>query len=286
MIFIKFDEDAFPDVVKNEAADLTEKLSKITDPAERSKFIEANGDFWRKRVRPVLMKMSSNKCWYSEARDIASVWHVDHFRPKGDVRNDDGSKRPGYWWLAFSLTNFRLAGQVMNTVRRDEEDGPLLGKWDKFPLFEGSYVANDASSDEQLEMTLLLDPCRDADWALITFDETGRPVPNCDEIELGYKRATKSIELLHLDFEPLNEERRRVWDHCQYLISSASKILLLPPEQAVFRKTELDQIYAGLRKAIADDAELSSVSRACLLHSRFKWAQRFASSSSPAKKAA
>ncbi|MFN3717375.1 MAG: hypothetical protein ACK4UW_00575 [Rhizobium rhizophilum] len=276
MIFIKFDENAFPEEVRNEARRLTEELSKIKDPAARSKFISSHGDFWRKQVRPVLMRLSSGKCWYSEARDVANVWHVDHFRPKGDVQNPDGSKRPGYWWLAFKLSNYRLAGEVMNTVRRDEEDGPLLGKWDKFPLCEGSYEALSADDDENLETSLLLDPCRDSDWSLITFDEYGRPVSNCDEGEFGHTRAIVSIELLHLDFEPLNEERRRVWQACEEKIKKASEIQLLPAKQYAYRKAELDLIHDNLREMISEEAELSSVARACLLHSPFKWANRFA----------
>lgn len=283
MIFIKFDENAFPEEVRNEAKRLTSELAKIADPAARSRFITNHSDFWRKQVRPVLMSLSSGKCWYSEARDVASVWHVDHFRPKGEVQNPDGSKRPGYWWLAFKLSNYRLSGQVMNTVRRDDEDGPLLGKWDKFPLGEGSYEAENADDDENIETSLLLDPCRDSDWSLITFDENGRPVSNCDEQEFGHTRALISIELLHLDFEPLNEERRRVWRLCEEKINAASEIQLLPPKQYAYRKAELDVIHDDIRKMISDEAELSSVARACLLHSPFKWANRFATASGTPK---
>ena len=95
MIFIHFDEAAFPQEVRDEAQRLTNELVRLDDPAARSAFIERHSDFWRQRVRPVLMGMSHGKCWYSEARDVVSVWHVDHFRPKGEVRNEDGKSRPG-----------------------------------------------------------------------------------------------------------------------------------------------------------------------------------------------
>lgn len=278
MIFIELDDEKFPSHVREEAKRLTDELVKLSnDPEARSRFIEAHADFWRQHVRPVLMQMSHGKCWYSEARDIVSVWHVDHFRPKGEVRNDDGSTRPGYWWLAFKLGNYRLAGPVMNSPRRDQAEGELLGKWDRFPLAEGSFVALNRDSDEKLETPMLLDPCRKGDWTLITFDEAGKPVPNCDEEEFGFARATMSIRLLHLDFEPLNEERRRVWNKCDAKVRAASAIMRLPPAQYAYAKAELDRIIGDIHEMIADDAELSGVARACLQHSPFKWARKLAS---------
>jgi hypothetical protein len=283
MIFIRFDENAFPDDLREEARRLTKTLENLATPEARARFIESHSDFWSRKVRPTLMRMSYGKCWYSEARDIASVWHVDHFRPKGEVRNDDGTKRCGYWWLAFKLSNYRLSGQVMNTPRRDNKDGPLLGKWDRFPLCDGSYVAAGPGADETLEASVLLDPCRDSDWALITFDELGRPVPNCERSEFDHTRALVSIELLHLDFDPLNEERRRIWNECERKINDASVIMSLPAPERAYRHSELDRIFGEIRSMIADDAELSSVARACLLHSPFRWAWRFASTSAPGR---
>lgn len=277
MIFVEFTEGAFSQEVREEAQRLTDALVSIEDPADRARFIEAHSDFWRQHVRPVLMQMSHGKCWYSEARDIVSVWHVDHFRPKGDVRTDGGETRPGYWWLAFKLENYRLAGPVMNSPRRDHLDGELLGKWDRFPLAEGSFVARRKEHDETLETPILLDPCRKGDWALITFDESGKPIPNCDEDEFGFTRAKVSIQLLHLDFDPLNEERRRVWNSCEEKIRSASAIMRLEAGEYVYRNAELERIISEIHRMITVDAELSAVARACLLHSPFKWAKRLAS---------
>ena len=262
MIFVRFDESALPLEVRQEAQKLTDALIKLAgDPVARSKFIEVNAAFWRLRIRPLLMAMSHGKCWYSEARDIVSVWHVDHFRPKGDVREEDGTTRPGYWWLAFSLRNYRLAGPVMNSPRRQHATGNLLGKWDHFPLATGSYVAVDQDSDESLETPLLLDPCRKGDWALITFDEAGKPIPNCEEDEFGFVRADTSIRLLHLDFEPLNEERRRIWNECDEKIRAAAAVMRLPQTQLVYRNAELERIFGEIHQMIADDAELSGVAR-------------------------
>ena len=167
----------------------------------------------------------------------------------------------------------------MNTIRRGDADGPLLGKWDRFPLAEGSFVAVHRDSDESLETHILLDPCRTGDWALITFDEAGKPVPNCDEEEFGYLRATISIRLLHLDFDPLNEERRRVWNKCEEKVRAASEIMLLTPRELVFRKAEYNRIIEDIRDMISDDAELSAVARACLQHSPLKWARTLATMS-------
>jgi hypothetical protein len=97
---------------------------------------------------------------------------------------------------------------------------------------------------------------------------------------------TISIRLLHLDFEPLNEERRRVWNRCDEKIWAASSIMRLPPAQLAYKNAELERIFDEIHEMIADEAELSAVARACLQHSPFKWARRLASMSIVKKAAA
>ena len=47
------------------------------------------------------------KMLVTEGRDICSHKDVEHFRPKKEAKNKDGTVRDGYWWLAFEYSNFR-----------------------------------------------------------------------------------------------------------------------------------------------------------------------------------
>jgi hypothetical protein len=81
----------------------------IDDPEERKESIEAHAQIWRD-LAEWLKGQSYGKCWYSEARETFSYWHVDHFRPKKKVKDLNGNEAQGYWWLAFDWHNYRLAG--------------------------------------------------------------------------------------------------------------------------------------------------------------------------------
>ena len=85
--------------------------------------------------------MSCLKCWYSEAPDAVSDWHVDHFRPKKRTLDEDKTEHEGYHWLAFDWRNYRIAGSYTNSPHRDGQ-GVTRGKWDYFPLANGSVRAN------------------------------------------------------------------------------------------------------------------------------------------------
>ncbi|TDH63309.1 hypothetical protein E2C06_08040 [Dankookia rubra] len=277
MIFIRFDEAIFPAEVRREAERLTTRLVSLTTDRERRAFITRHSAFWREMVKPHLELLSHNKCWYSEAKDKVSFWHVDHFRPKGRVANEHEDPRSGYWWLAFNLSNYRLAGAVMNTPSRDEIDGPLLGKWDKFPLAKGSFIATLPTEDIRLETCLLLDPCNDLDPALITFDEAGKPVPACPAGTVDFDRVELSIDVLHLDFEPLNEVRREIWNKCDELAREAAHISAMPIEQRVYAQAKLLDLMRQIREMVLPTAELSSVAKAYLLKCKLPWLQRLAS---------
>ena len=102
------------------ANEITEKLKQAPDEEARKKIIEDNDGFWRDtRIRDWLLGQFYNKCWYTEALESVSAYHVDHFRPKGRITNVDKSKEDGYWWLTFNWKNYVIAGQLINTKKSD-----------------------------------------------------------------------------------------------------------------------------------------------------------------------
>jgi len=77
------------------------------------KIIEQNSGLWRE-LQDWLCEKSYGKCWYTEARDSISYWHVDHYRPKAKIKDLNNVEYDGYWWLAFNWKNYRLAGSATN----------------------------------------------------------------------------------------------------------------------------------------------------------------------------
>ena len=75
-------------------------------------FIDANSGVWGE-IKNELLEMSHGKCWYSEAPDAVSDWHVDHFRPKKRALDEDKTEHEGYYWLAFDWKNYRIAGSQL-----------------------------------------------------------------------------------------------------------------------------------------------------------------------------
>jgi hypothetical protein len=102
---------------------LDELIVHRNDKAKRDEIIDrASSQKHWKALKEELKKLSYGKCWYSEAREIYSYYHVDHFRPKKRAIDDtSGVKIPrdGYWWFTFDYKNYRISGGVGNTLKVD-----------------------------------------------------------------------------------------------------------------------------------------------------------------------
>lgn len=279
MIAIYVRPDEIPDEWKDKADKLTkELLGYVDDPPgpeaktaaqKRKGLIDAHQEHWRE-LKEVLLRWSSQKCWYSELRDDGSDYHVDHFRPKGRVRNPGEPERDGYWWLAFEWRNYRAAVAWCNSPHLGE-DGQAKGKHDQFPLGMKGRAAACPSDSLDDEDVVLLDPVNADDVALIDFDETGVPIATAD----GWTndRVTTTVKVLHLDSPRMKEARQRVWRDCERRLGNAHKLI----NQKALDRGSLDgellkATMEDLRSLMRPDAELSAVARACVQRSGYKWA--------------
>lgn len=107
------------------------------------------------------------KCIYCESLIISThPGDVEHFRPKGkvtDIKNrpikitidDDEVDHPGYYWLAYELTNLMPACEDCNRPSSGNSEGKKIGKWMKFPI-SGSYATS--PGEEKNESPLLINP--------------------------------------------------------------------------------------------------------------------------------
>jgi uncharacterized protein (TIGR02646 family) len=264
MIYVQTDSTEIPQDWIEDSNDLTNQLVEAADFESRVEIIDGNAQHW-KDLKQILLNFSHSKCWYSEARDIASYYHVDHFRPKKKARGLDGEKREGYWWLSFEWSNYRIAGGACNTK-----------KGDKFPVHDRGQVATSPEDNLEDEITYLLDPTDPDDPLLLSFNEDGMPVPAVDEEGWETERARVTIGLLNLRFDRLVEERRKVWKKCTFKIGRAQNIMQKGP--GIRRDADLENVFRDLRDMVSPEAELAGTARACLLKSGILWAQRIAHS--------
>lgn len=222
----------------------------MSSEKERQEFIKANDHLWGE-LKQWLSTLSFNKCWYSEAKEIYSHYHVDHFRPKNK-----------YWWLAFDWKNYRLSGSVGN-----------VHKSNNFPLKSRSPEAIDPDCDICDELPYLLDPTNPADPPLMTFDESGFVQPITDEGTWQYDRVKKTVELLHLHYRPLVDGRKIIWTDCLLTIRAAQNLMDSGNAFGSSKNTMLEQTFLRLRQMVSPQAELSAVAKACLLSSGIGWAR-------------
>lgn len=137
-------------------------------------------------VRHAMERLFHGKCAYCESRyDITGPVDIEHFRPKGEVEDDDA--HPGYWWLAGAWEN--LLPSCIDCNRRRYQASPTLlasvtavlevasrggfskdfktGKQSSFPLAPGGVrmttepAAGRQTVETTAELALLLDPCVD-----------------------------------------------------------------------------------------------------------------------------
>lgn len=139
MIYIDPAKIRLPSGFLDKAKELTEELKTIPESERKNFFKTKRKESWGDTALVnALQLIAGNKCWYSEVSLDGHDPEVDHFRPKGQVKEVDcdnleatGETSTGYWWLAFEPYNFRLSSQHANQRRIDEDtDG---GKWDFFP---------------------------------------------------------------------------------------------------------------------------------------------------------
>lgn len=241
-----------------EAELVTGQLRNAPDETTRQAIIEANETLWRDdRIRGWLRDQFNNKCWYSEAYESVSAIHVDHYRPKGRVKQELGDKNPceGYWWLAFNWTNYRISGQLLN-----------VKKGDLFPIAEGIRANPDDPRSILLEAPVMIDPITDQ-ARLISYevDEDGcRAIPASGIDEQERVRAETTIKFLGLNIrDQLNTKRKMKWDKCLKHIAafrSAQKThgaQVLKQVLQAAAKTELTSM-------IDYDEEFSSIAEACI----------------------
>jgi uncharacterized protein (TIGR02646 family) len=219
-------------------------------PAERSKKIGEFQELW-KELKEQLLELSHGKCWYCESMDPRSDNAVDHYRPKGNVK-DASPAHDGYWWLAFKWSNYRFSCTYCNSIRKSAKT--VGGKQDYFPLWDEAKRAREEDDPLLDEIPLLIDPASAQDIRLIAFAEDGTVGPTVSEQEDALKHAMgkATIKRYHLDHPTLNNMRYAVLKDVSDWIKEADDNL------AQFAKKRDGQSRATASSRISDAARAAS----------------------------
>ncbi|MET7710984.1 HNH endonuclease [Streptomyces sp. NPDC005407] len=164
-------------------------------------------------VRDRLLDLVGGKCWYCETLILRADVNVDHFRPKSEVLDVPGHQ--GYWWLAYEVSNYRIACKHCNSGGARFNGVPEgRAKGSQFPLLAGTR-ARHSRDDLSLEQPLLLDPARSGDPDLLGFDTAGHarrsdaPYSQA-EANIGVCRADETIRILALNDSRIIKQRSRL----------------------------------------------------------------------------
>ena len=120
------------------------------DRGER-KFDFKQGIYGHQTVKKALKLSQYQKCCYCEGQFAAyAPGDIEHYRPKGAVRQDNCSERlkPGYFWLAYSWKNLYWSCEYCNRSH----------KKDFFPLRNPDHRARSHNDNLEDEIPLILDP--------------------------------------------------------------------------------------------------------------------------------
>lgn len=249
-----------------DAEELLRQVVAAPDKIVRDAIIEKNSGLWG-RLREWLLRLSHDKCWYSEARDLFSVLEVEHYRPKGRCkRRARGTVSDGYWWLAFDWRNYRLCGKVGNAK-----------KGDFFPLADGSPSSEYGRLSLLNEIPLLLDPACPGDPDLLSFNEDGACGFHADADGFTQERVSTTVARLNLNQGRIKKARQRIWARCWQLIQDCRTAAQQMNQAAGSADREhLNQKKEELRRMVKPEAEFSAVAKDCLLKSNIGWARSLA----------
>lgn len=211
---------------RKESLALMEKYNK----GERS-FSFKSDIYGCAEVKDRLKELQSNKCCFCEARIIhISYGDVEHFRPKAGYCNHEKDKihQPGYYWLAYDWDNLLLSCTLCNQ----------RFKKNFFPL-SSRFRARHHGLDHKKEKPVFINPYQEDPAGFISFNND-LPIA-----VRGNERGKLTIQMLGLDREALNEDRRERLNDLKDLMKLA---LGYPETYPALRARAIQNLKTQLRE--------------------------------------
>lgn len=166
-----------------------------------------SGVYADQRVRAALEELTHFKCSYCETSLDRVDWDIEHFRPKGRVKEREG--HPGYYWLAYDWINLLPSCTYCNQNRKEKPvfsgrvTGDSGGKLDQFPIADETGRAMDHNDDITREERLLINPCDDDPTVHLAY------LPNGEMFAInGSRLGQTSIDVFRLNLFRIKRSRR------------------------------------------------------------------------------
>lgn len=287
MIYIDLSGFSPPQKWIEEAVELTAQLASKPTDAERRTFIDTKSKHWSNLKNSLPL---NDKCWISESLNVVSDLHIEHFRPKKEVKKisskypniqeairtgwSTADKVVGYWWLSFDWRNFRISGSKINTAKDNF-----------FPLNPSTpTIAYGPADSIELELPLLLDPIVQGDPELLTFEPNGFVSPIIDNpTDLRHTRASISIDVYGLNNIPaLIKARQTKWSNLIKAIDRANKaynkMMQTIDDETLFRylyNDFRDIVDNDIKPALSPQSEYSAVAKACFSSYQYEWIDEY-----------
>lgn len=270
---INFNTLGLPDGWSEKSQQLTTDLINAPDQSARNKIIEDNQAHW-KLIKQNLVQLFNYKCWYTEAPQQGTDVDVDHFRPKKRVQETLNlhHTHDGYWWLAFSIQNYRVSCIFANRRRTDVETGQTGGKADHFPLLDENCRAQSPTCILEEEQPVLIDPLRATDVQLLQFNSNGEAMPRYSETDSPrkYLRAYISISLYNINHSDFVRARLDLRDAINKDVYSAKRYFNKLEKGDAVNDHAYEETICRLRGMRGKDAPYSSFCMAYLDEFRHK----------------
>lgn len=164
-------------------------------------------------VKDRLKEDQHEKCAYCETSLVGDFAPVEHYRPKTQYKEDDGSVHLGYYWLAYDWKNLLCSCDKCNSAAR---------KGDLFPLRDPSKrdIQNKDTSQEE---PLILNPAEVDPKDHINFRKYIAVPINQNGTQSFIGKRT--IDIFDLNGQAtknpnkkLIEDRKRIWKKAAFLV--------------------------------------------------------------------
>lgn len=193
---IKIDSSIEPEFLSSDP--VIKALDRIRDRVNAFQFpaIEKTDELWRnENVADKLYDSHHGKCCYCERkRDRKREMDVEHYRPKGGVKDCEG--HTGYWWHVFKWNNLLWSCKTCNQKYK----GTI------FTLLPNATRAQYEKSDLNLERPCLINPKLEDPSQFISFhvDNSGgryfvKAVPRAGIENDKETRASETIRIVGLN---------------------------------------------------------------------------------------
>lgn len=200
--------------------------------------------FAHETVKDGLLRAQHRKCCYCESKFRATSYGaVEHFRPKGAVKQESGAVKqyPGYYWLAYSWGNLLVSCELCNTGHK----GSL------FPLIDDASRARSHHDDIEAESPLFVDPAGEDPGLHIRFRRA--------EVEHLTERGLVTIEGLGLRRGELEDARKEVLAPLDTLCTVIADLGGIVPSSMIVRARRL--LSSMLKTATRPEAPFSAMVR-------------------------